>query len=66
MGGYAKHTNTPPTPADEIVATERHQAVGSDRRVVRTVDLTDEEIAEIEASEMAPGFEYLNAEVDDV
>jgi hypothetical protein len=32
---------------------------------VRAVDLTDEDIAAIEASEMAPGFEHLNAEVDE-
>jgi prevent-host-death family protein len=35
-----------------------------DRRVQRTVDLTDEDIAAIEASEMAPGYEHLNAELD--
>lgn len=29
-------------------------------------DLTDEDIAAIEASEMEPGFEHLNAEIDDV
>ena len=37
-----------------------------DRRTVRAGDLTDEDIAAIETSEMAPGFEHLNAEVDDV
>lgn len=35
-----------------------------DRRVQRTVDLTDEEIAAVEASAMAPGFEHLDAELD--
>ena len=35
-----------------------------DRRVQRTVDLTDEEIAAVEASTMAPGFEPLDAELD--
>jgi prevent-host-death family protein len=34
-----------------------------DRRVQRTVDLSDADIAAIEASEMAPGFEHLNAEL---
>ncbi|MDX8448119.1 type II toxin-antitoxin system prevent-host-death family antitoxin [Mesorhizobium captivum] len=35
-----------------------------DRRAVRTEDLTDEDIAAIEASEMAPGYEYLNVELE--
>ena len=35
-----------------------------DRRVQRTADLTDEEIAAVEASTMAPGFEPLDAELD--
>lgn len=35
-----------------------------DRRVQRTADLTDEDIAAIEASQMAPGHEHLNAELD--
>jgi prevent-host-death family protein len=35
-----------------------------DRRVQRTVDLTDEDIVAIEASEMASGYEHLNAEFD--
>jgi hypothetical protein len=34
--------------------------------VDRTVDLTDADIASIEASDMAPRFERLNVEVDDV
>ncbi|RWA70981.1 MAG: type II toxin-antitoxin system prevent-host-death family antitoxin [Mesorhizobium sp.] len=36
-----------------------------DRRAVRAEDLTDEDIAAIEASEMAPGYEYLNAELEE-
>ena len=35
-----------------------------DRRAVRTVDLTEEEIAAVERSEMAPGYEHLNTELD--
>jgi prevent-host-death family protein len=35
-----------------------------DRRAQRTADLSDAEIAAVEASEMAPGSEYLNAELD--
>lgn len=34
-----------------------------DRRVQRTVDLTGEDIAAIEASEMEPGHEHLNSEL---
>ncbi|CEG10445.1 hypothetical protein BN961_03885 [Afipia felis] len=58
MGGPAKQNHTPPAPTDEASAT------GHDRRAVRTVDLTGEEIAAIEASEMAPGFEQLDAELE--
>lgn len=60
MGGHAKQNQLRPAPADEASAT------GLDRRAVRTVDLTDEDIAAIEAAEMAPDFEHLNAEVDEV
>ena len=35
-----------------------------DRRVQRTSDLTDEEIAAVEASKMASGSEHLDAELD--
>jgi hypothetical protein len=53
--------NTAPTP-EAAGATDPYQAVASDRRVDRTEDL-NEEIAAVEASEMAPGFEYLDAEL---
>ncbi len=36
----------------------------NDRRVDRTEDLNEEEIAAVEASEMEPGFEYLDAELE--
>lgn len=65
MGDHAKQNNTPPATAGEAHSVERRQAADPDRRVVRTVDLTEEDIAAIEASEMAPGFEHLNAEVDE-
>ena len=42
------------------------KAPGAGRAPFRAGDLTDEDIAAIETSEMAPGFEHLNAEVDDV
>jgi prevent-host-death family protein len=35
-----------------------------DRRVQRTADLSEAEIAAVEAAEMAPGAEHLNAELD--
>lgn len=63
MGGHAKQNHTPPAP-DDAGSVDRRQAAGRDRRAVRTVDLTDEDIAAIEASEMAPGFEQLDAELE--
>ena len=41
---------------------ERRRA--RDRRAVRAEDLTDEDIAALEASEMAPGYEHLDAELE--
>jgi hypothetical protein len=58
MSNHPSQTTTPPAPADEASAT------GRDRRAVRTVDLTEEDIAAIEASEMTPGFEHLDAELE--
>lgn len=43
---------------------EYQRLMARDRRVVRTQDLTEEDLAEIEASEMEPGLEYLNAELE--
>ena len=34
-----------------------------DRRAVRAEDLTDEDIAALEASEVGPGYEHLDAEL---
>jgi prevent-host-death family protein len=34
-----------------------------DRRAVRAEDLTDEDIAALEASEMGPGYEHLDGEL---
>lgn len=58
MSRHPGQTNTPPAAAAE------RQATGRDRRAVRTVDLTEEDIAAIEASEMTPGFEHLDAELE--
>jgi hypothetical protein len=52
---------TAPTP-EAAGATDPYQAVARDRRVDRTKDL-NEEIAAVEASEMEPGFEFLDAEL---
>jgi hypothetical protein len=65
-GGEAMHDdpkriNAPPAAQDRGEPTKRNQSLKRDRRVVRTVDLTDEDIAAIEASEMA----HRNADVDD-
>lgn len=65
MGCHPKQNNSPPA-GDQTGSAERSPAAGDDRRAVRTADLTDEDIAAIEASEMEPGFEHLNAEIDDV
>ena len=58
MSRHPGQTNTPPAAAAE------RQATGRDRRAVRTVDLTEEDIAAIEASEMTPGCEHLDAELE--
>jgi len=54
---------TAPTP-EAAGPTDPYQAVARDRRVDRTEDLNEEEIAAVEASEMEPGFEYLDAELE--
>jgi hypothetical protein len=54
---------TAPTP-EAAGPTDPYRAVARDRRAVRTEDLNEEEIAAVEASEMEPGFEHLDAELD--
>jgi hypothetical protein len=44
--------------------TAPNQTGGRDRRALRTEDLSKEGTAAIEASEMEPGFEHLDAELD--
>ena len=44
--------------------TGPNQADGRDRRAVRAENLSEEEIVALEASEMEPGFEHLDAELD--
>jgi hypothetical protein len=60
-----KRRSAPPAAADGIEPAKESQPVGHDRRAVRTVDLTEEDIAAIEASEMEPGYEHLNVELDE-
>lgn len=43
---------------------DQNQMVARNRRAVRAEDLSEEEIASIEASEIEPGFEHLDAELD--
>jgi hypothetical protein len=65
MSSHPGQNSTPPATAGEAGSAERRHKAVRDRRAFRTVDLTDEETVAIEASEMAPDFEHLNAEVDD-
>ena len=49
-------------PRTVLIAYEDYDRLSkSDRRVQRTVDLSDAEIAAVEASEMTPDEEHLNA-----
>jgi antitoxin VapB len=48
-----------------VAPDDRNQGAAGDRRIVRTADLSEEEIAAVEASEIEPGFEHLNAELDE-
>lgn len=60
-----KRTGAPPAARDGGAPVKANRPLGRNRRVVRTVDLTDEDIAAVEAGEMAPGFERLDVEVDE-
>ena len=52
-------------PKNVVLSFDEYQRLAArDRRVVRLEDWTDAEIAALEASEMEPGFEHLNAELD--
>ncbi|MCP1758734.1 MULTISPECIES: hypothetical protein [Bradyrhizobium] len=65
MHDDSKLSSAPPAAPDGGEFAERKPLLDGDRRDVRTVDLTDEDIAAIVASEMAPGFEHLNVEVEE-
>jgi prevent-host-death family protein len=52
-------------PRNVVLSYDEYERLRArDRRAVRAEDLTDEDIAAIEASEMAPGYEHLNAELE--
>lgn len=49
-----------------LIAYEEFQRLSQrDRRVQRTIDLTEAEIAAVAASQMTPGFDHLNTELAD-
>ncbi|MFH0297877.1 type II toxin-antitoxin system prevent-host-death family antitoxin [Bradyrhizobium sp. 31Argb] len=52
-------------PRNVVLSYDEYERLRArDRRAVRAEDLTDEDIAAIEASEMAPGYEHLDAELE--
>ena len=56
-------TPTIDVPAHQAAA-DHNRTVARDRRVVRTEDLSADEIAAVAASEMEGGLAHLNAEMD--
>ena len=51
-------------PRNVVLSYEEYERLRDrDRRAVRAEDLTDEDLAALEASEMAPGYEHLDAEL---
>lgn len=52
-------------PRNVVLSYDEYERLSArDRRAVKAEDLTDEDIAALEASEMAPGCEHLNAELE--
>lgn len=52
-------------PRNVVLSYDEYERLRArDRRAVRAQDLTDEDIAALEASEMAPGYEHLDAELE--
>jgi prevent-host-death family protein len=52
-------------PRNVVLSYDEYERLRArDRRAVRAEDLTDEDIAALQASEMAPGYEHLNAELE--
>ncbi len=51
-------------PSNVLISFEEYERlVARDRQAYRTRDLTDRDLAEIEAARMEPGLEYLDAEL---
>ena len=51
-------------PRNVVLSYDEYERLRArDRRAVRAEDLTDEDIAALETSEMAPGYEHLDAEL---
>lgn len=52
-------------PRNVVLSYEEYERLNArDRRAARAEDLTDDDLAALEASEMSPGYEHLNAELD--
>ncbi|WP_089172950.1 type II toxin-antitoxin system prevent-host-death family antitoxin [Bosea sp. AS-1] len=52
-------------PRNVVLSYDEYERLSArDRRAVKAEDLTDEDIAALEVSEMAPGYEHLNAEFE--
>lgn len=52
-------------PRNVVLSYDEYERLRArDRRAVRAEDLTDEDIDALEASEMAPGYEHLDAELE--
>ena len=52
-------------PRNVVLSYDEYERLRArDRRAMRAEDLTDEDIAALEASEMAPGYEHLDAELE--
>ena len=51
-------------PRNVVLSYDEYERLRArDRRAVRAEDLTDEDIAALEASKMGPGYEHLDAEL---
>lgn len=53
-------------PRNVVLSYDEYERLRArDRRAVRAEDLSDEDIAALETSEMAPGYEHLDAELEE-
>lgn len=52
-------------PRNVILSYDEYERLSArDRRAVLAADLTDEDVAALEAADLAPGYEHLNAEFE--